>query len=325
MGKHRGVSVLVALAALLLAAPGASAAENAGWSCTANDSEANWTLLASGSSGFPMMPSIPPEGPKVITGWRVQIGPGIGPIAQRLEVFEIQNEKSEYKKIGESATETLVEGTNSFATRIPVTEGDSVGLYGPVKTVFCGKESGAISSLYEGSVATGEIKVFTAESEVGTPVTVTVEDDRDNDGYGDETQDRCPTSAAYQGDCPVVTLSASGKARKRSILVRVSTSSQASVQVLGQVGWNFEPKRKPKPGKGKTARLIVALSGGTKTVLPGETARFTIPLPKTVLRRLGRIEPSESLKAKITVLATSLANQTFSRRLTVKLKGQEGT
>lgn len=322
MRKHRGVSVLVSLVALLLAAPGASAAENAGWSCTANDSKANWTLLASGSSGIPMMPSIPPEGPKVITGWKVQLGPGIGPIAQRLEVFEIQNEKSEYKKIGESATETLVEGTNSFATRIAVTEGDSVGLYGPVETVFCSKESGAISSLYEGSVATGEIKVFTAESEIGTPVVVTVEPDRDSDGYGDETQDRCPTSPAYQGDCPVVTLTANGKARKRSILVRVSASSEASVQVLGQVGWNFQPKR--KPGKGKTARLIVGLRGGTKTVLPGETARFTIPLPKTVLRRLGRLEPSKSLKAKITVLATSLANQTFDRRLTVKLKGQKG-
>jgi hypothetical protein len=324
MRKHRGVSVLVALAALLLTAPGASAATEAGWRCTANGSETNLTLLATGSSGIPMMPSIPPEGPKVITGWKVQVGPGLGPVPQRLEVFEVRSEFSDYEKIGESALETLVEGTNSFSTRIPVDEGDSVGLYGPSGTLLCGKESGAISMLYEGAVATGETKQFKGAIEVGTPVTVTVEDDRDGDGYGDETQDRCPTSAAYQGDCPVVALTANGKARKRSILVRVSASSQASVQILGQVGWNFQPKRKPKPGKGKTARLIVALSGGTKTVLPGETARFAIPLPKTVLRRLGRIEPSKSLKAKITVLATSLANQTFSRRLVVKLKGQKG-
>jgi hypothetical protein len=325
MRKHRGVSALVALAALLLAAaPAASAAENAGWSCTANDSEANLTLLATGSSGIPMMPSIPPEGPKVITGWKVQVGAGLGPVPQRLEVFEVRSEFSDYEKIGESALEVLVEGTNSFPTRIPVDEGDSVGLYGPSGTLLCGKESGAISMLYEGAVATGETKQFKGEIEVGTPVTVTVEDDRDGDGYGDETQDRCPTSPAYQGDCPVVTLTANGKARKRSILVRVSASSEASVFVFGQVGWNFQPKRKPKPGKGKTARLIVGLRGGTKAVLPGETARFTIPLPKTVLRRLGRLEPNRSLKAKITVLATSLANQTFDRRLTVKLKGQKG-
>lgn len=324
MRKHRGVSVLVALAALLLAAPGASASESAGWSCTANDSESNWTLLASGSSGIPMMPSIPPEGPKVITGWEVQVGPGLGAVPQRLEVFEVRSEFSDYEKIGESAPEILVEGTNSFSTRIPVDEGDSVGLYGPNGTLLCGKESGAISMLYEGAVATGETKQFKGAIEVGTPVIVIVEDDRDGDGYGDETQDRCPTSAAYQGDCPVVTLTANGKARKRSILVRVSASSQASVDVLGQVGWNFQPKRKPKPGKGKTARLIVSLSGGTKTVISGETARFTVPLPKTVLRRLGRLEPSKSLKAKITVLATSVANQTFSRRLVVKLKGQKG-
>ena len=149
-----------------------------------------------------------------------------------------------------------------------------------------------------------------------------VEPDLDNDGYGDETQDRCPRSAAYQGECPVVTLAANGKARKRSIQVRVTASSEASVLVFGQVGWNFQPKRKPKSGKGKTARLIVGLSGGTKTVLPGETAGFTIPLPKTVLRRLSRIAPSESLKAKITVRATDLAGRNTNRRLTVTLRGR---
>ncbi|HWM54746.1 MAG TPA: hypothetical protein VNO20_05100 [Solirubrobacterales bacterium] len=314
----------VVLVALLLAAPSAAAATEAGWRCTANASEANRTLLAAGSSGIPLPPAVPPEGPKVITGWKVEVGPGLAPISQRLEVFEIQNEKGEYMKVGESATETLVEGTNSFATRIPADEGDSVGLYGPVKTIFCEKQAGAISLRYDGNVATGETRVFKAESEVGTPLTVTVEADADNDGYGDETQDRCPKSAAYQGECPVVTLTATGKARKRSILVRVTASSEASVLVFGQVGWGFQSKRKPKAGKSKPTRLIVGLSGGTKTVLPGETARFTIPLPKAVLRRLGRIAPQESLKAKIAARATDLAGRLTTRRLTVRLKGREG-
>jgi hypothetical protein len=32
---------------------------------------------------------------------------------------------------------------------------------------------------------------------------VTVEADADRDGYGDETQDRCPTNSSIQGACPV--------------------------------------------------------------------------------------------------------------------------
>jgi hypothetical protein len=34
-------------------------------------------------------------------------------------------------------------GDQLLPTRIPVTEGDSVGLYGPAETLFCDKEAGA--------------------------------------------------------------------------------------------------------------------------------------------------------------------------------------
>lgn len=322
MRKHRGASVLIALAALLLTAPNAWALEEIGNPCVADDTEAGVTMIGlsnQGSEPF-MQPVVPPEHKFVITGWRVQVGPGIGPIAQQLVASDQVGEEDD-RKVGESAIETLVTGSNEFPTRIPVSEYDHIGLHGPEQTLICQQNmntAGRVSDPF----SIGETRHFEVLVHVGVPVIARVERDADGDGYGDETQDRCPTSAVYQGDCPAVTLTANGKARKRSILVRVSASAEASVAVLGQVGWNFQPKRKPKPGKGKTTRLIIALSGGTKTVLPGATTRFSVPLPKTVLRRLGRLEPSESLKAKITVLATHPAGATASRRLTVKLRGQ---
>lgn len=323
MNKHCGISIPIALASLLLMAPGASAAEEAGWRCTANDSEPNLTVLASGSSGLPFMPSIPPEGRKVITGWKVQVGPGIGPVAQRLEVFEVQNEKGEYKKIGESDTEPLVEGANSFPTRIPVTEGDSVGLYGPVKTVFCDNESGAISIRHQGGVATGEIKAFAAQGGVGTPVVVTVEPDRDGDGYGDETQDRCPAGAAHQGDCPrvrpeivdVVTT-------KRAILVKARVASEAAVKVFGFVKWRArQASGSAGTSKNPTASVVGLNAGRPRTLAGGATSTFKLALPEAVKRRLWALSSKAKLRANITVRATDLARRASDRRLTVSLKG----
>jgi hypothetical protein len=51
--------------------------------------------------------------------------------------------------------------------------------------------------------------------------------------------------------------------------------------------------------------------------------KFRIPLPRTVLRRLGRIGPRESLRAKITARSTDLAGRVKNTRLTVRLRGRE--
>jgi hypothetical protein len=315
------------LAALLLTASTASAATEVGWDCTANGSEPGWTLLAASGSNLPMADYVPPEGPKVITGWRVKVGPGLGSLPQRLEVFEIKNEEHEFEKIGESATETLVEGTNSFETRIAADEGDSVGLYGPAGTLVC-REAGAVSRLFEGSVATGEVKPFKTVDkdlmplEVGTPLVVTVEDDRDGDGYGDETQDKCLENAALHTNCPPVTAQSKAEAKQKSILVRVGVSSEATIDVYGQVGWGFKPSPKLKTAGSKPTRLIIGLSGPKRTVLPGKRVPFRVPLPKAVLRRLGRLTPKESLTAKLTVSCTDLAGRIQHQRLDVKLRGR---
>src|SRR5690606_7431051 len=102
-----------------------------------------------------------------------------------------------------------------------VTEGNSIGLHGPVETLFCDKEDGAISGLFEGSMVVGQTSLFKTEVDVGTPVTAVVEPDADGDGFGDETQDLCPAAAPLQGPCPIVVLRSKAKVRKRSMLIEV--------------------------------------------------------------------------------------------------------
>lgn len=321
MRKHRGVTVLTALATVLLTAPGASAATEVGSNCNANALIVGATIfpLVNGSGSLPA--SIPVAG--VATVWRVNTS-NPDTHAERLKVLRPTPDPQELQVVAESSLQNVSGSQNSFDTRIPVEPGDRLAVSGRTGggAIACSASSGDVAGIFFSEPPLGSNAFFTEENNYQAAVSAIIEPDSDGDGYGDETQDGCPRAAAFQADCPVVALSANGKARKRSVLVRVGARAEASVVVLGQVGWNFQSKRKPKAGKSKPRRLIVGLRGGTKTVLPGETANFTIRLPKAVLRRLGRIAPSESLKAKIAVRATDLAGRISGLRLTVRLKGR---
>lgn len=316
----------VAMALCLLAAPGASALEEVGNPCVADDTEADATMLGLSNQGsLPFMqPVAPPEGAHVITRWRVQVGPGIGPVAQQL-IASHQVAEEDDRKVGESAIETLVAGSNEFATRIPVSEYDHIGLRGPERTLICHQQVNTAGRL-KGAFAIGETRHFEVLVHVGTPVVARVEPDRDNDGYGDETQDGCPWNAALQTECPPVRPEVESVAPKeRAILVAVGVSSQAQVQVFGQVSWKV--RQKPGRGAGRERKgdrgLTVGLSAGApRTVLPGTVASFRVGLTKAVLRRLGRLTPQQALKAQITIRTTDLAGRENDRLITVKLRGR---
>jgi len=322
MAKRIGLIAATAVLTLLMAAP-ASAAIRMGWPCVANDSEANWTLRVSGTN-VPLPTHVALEGTSVITGWSVEVAPGMPPLPQRLEAFQAVSEIQEYRKIGESRTEIVAPGPNTFSTRIPVTEGNSIGLHGAVETIFCDKEEGAVSGLVKGSMAVGQTALFETAVEVGTPVTALVEPDADADGYGDETQDLCPVAPSVQTRCPKVVLRSKARVARRAILIGVRAGADARVFVYGQVGWNYRPKGRkgPRNSKGKR-RLIVGLSGGRKFVPAGKTARFRVKLPGTVLRRLNRLAPDESVRAKMTIQSTDVAGRIRNNPLRVTLKGRD--
>jgi hypothetical protein len=328
MRKRLGFSIATVLTIALLGASASSAeaftgealSDEAGWPCTAASSRAGWTLLASPQAGWSISPLVK-QSRAVITSWRVRVGQGLAPLAQQLGVFRAVNGGAEYTKVAESAIETFGVGSEAVATRIPVQIGDYVGLHGPLETFVCdGPEEEATSALFEGGIALGETKAFKTESGVRSPVASTVELDADGDGYGDASQDHCPESAATQIYCPPVTLSASARAEKNSIWARVTTSSEASVRVFGQVVWHTAPK----PGHARSStRVTISLPGSTQTVLPKKVTQIKVKLPKSVKRRLARLSPDKSLKASLTASATDLAGRVVTKARTVRLRGQK--
>ncbi len=319
----------VLMTAALIGAAAASASIEIGDECAANVAEGPYSLVPEARTSGGTLPLATPTG-GVITSWKVNSAFS-GPVFERMAAFRPTAEPGSFQVVGESNEETVNQGLNIFSTRIPVQVGDR---FGPVgievdSPVYCftGNE-GDHTWAYNGSVGVGSSHTFIASTQLRVALVAVIEPDRDGDGYGDETQDKCPQSGAYQGPCPTITLETFPIALKRSVLVLVSASEAGSVQVFGQVSWRLRQKglvhiSKLNPGHGKLVGLIVGLSGGTQTVKPGQVARFNVKLPKSVKRRLGRIPPGKSLKGTITARTTDLAGRVTDRVVGIHLKGQE--
>jgi hypothetical protein len=308
--------------------PSAGAATEFGDDCPATAGELGYTVLPLARTS-PSSLSLTAPSNGVLTWWTVRIAPGFPIEAEpvRLLVFRATGNSGEFELAGESADSGAGQPAFTTRTRIPVKAGDRLGLYSPGDsgTPVCGGgEAGDELGFLAGAAGPGSNHLFAPRTGFRLPVSARLEPDRDGDGYGDETQDACPQSAAYSGACPRFRLSIVGATvRTRSIVLRVRASAEATVRVLGQVGWGFQSSRKPLPGHDPPTRLIIALRGGTKTVAPGKATRFRVKLPRAVLRRLDRIAPPQELKAKLTASASQLDGVVEKAHLTVHLKGRD--
>lgn len=311
-----GAALAVSISLLLLAAPGAPAAVEVGNPCVANDSQPDWTAAGLTREGSPLPLAMPAAG--VITSWKLSLGTVAGLHEQRLRIYrETKVTPYELTTVIESATPSVLAGVNTFPVRLPVKVGDLLGLYGPVETYFCDKENINTAAKFAGPAPVGTTNTFSLEKGVGMPVTATLEPDVDGDGFGDETQDGCPRSGVFQSTCPTVTLTRKAVVRKRAILIQIRASSEATVQVFGQVSWQV--RRKGGGNRGLTAGLS---AGRPQSVATGTTVIFRLPLTKPVKRRLGRLEPSQSLRATLTARVTDLAGLVTDHRFKVRLRGR---
>jgi hypothetical protein len=313
------MSIAGALIAILAVSPtGAAAATEFGDNCAGNElteSTPN-TYFEITAFGNTMPLTAPTNG--VITKWKVNDSvPAAVAFTQTLKVLRLAGPTTA-QIVGE-ATGTIRGGLNVFDARIPVQTGDRLGLFGsseefggiPVGNLYClfpGPENqiGAFPGSGGGPGATTPVIVIEAEARF--PVAAVIEPDADNDGYGDETQDKCPQLATTQVPCPVVTLSATSTAKKGLATVLITANSQATVTVGGTV----------KLGKGKSATL----SGGTQVVAPGTIAQFTLLFPKKLKTKLKELPTKRSLSLEVVATAPNVVGAATTSTLKVKLKGQ---
>jgi hypothetical protein len=331
------IAASIAATGVLAFGGSASAATTVGNGCTLDATIPIITVVSTANAtGDPFPATIPSAG--VITSWTLDAPPPvelelIPKFFDALKVFRPAAVPGWLQVVGESSLSQIGPGSNTHPTRIPVQAGDLLGNVGREEA---GGESKQFAALCQTSNGGDTITGVEGNPPVGAtvsmgegdlpslsqPITVAVEPDADGDGFGDETQDQCPTDASTQGPCPAKAppvapapvapappappvLSASAVAKRGLVTVTLTASAQASVTVGGTA----------KLGKRKRAKL----GGGTQVVVPGAPARFVLLFPAKLKARLKHLTPKHKLSLRLSATAPG----STGTRLTVKVKGQK--
>ena len=145
----------------------------------------------------------------VITGWSHMGTAEDGSAGSgRLQLWRQVGMTTDFFLVGRSNLEPFTAGiVNPFSTRVPVSGGELLGLRGEDAGSTYGGMAGDNElelELLGGDPAPGETRSAVGAADPVTLVNVSavLEPDADRDGFGDETQDQCPTSATTQGPCP---------------------------------------------------------------------------------------------------------------------------
>lgn len=313
------------MAIALIVAPTASAAIEIGDPCLGDhaSSYSAATLFQISAPESPFPQASPSDG--VVTKWRTTISL-LDPMFEALRVVRI-TEPQKVLLVGESPQETLAPGPNVFNTRIPIKAGDHLGLFSFWKggVPYCTASSMAdVFGGFEGNVAVGSTVGFSEfPGEFRIPVTAVIEPDADRDGYGDETQDKCPQGAEFHDACPAIGLEVAPVVNKGSVEVLVVADHPAPVTVNGAVGfsWGIGSNGKVPRRPARGPRTDAKLAGGTQTLASGRIGRFTLKFPKRLRKALAVRPPNQSLNMKLEVTATNVAGQLTTSSSIVKLKG----
>ncbi|HEY3434625.1 MAG TPA: hypothetical protein VGK41_03135, partial [Solirubrobacterales bacterium] len=214
------LAIALAALAMLVAAIGptsASAAIEFGDTCAGTDTAPGpYTLVTLSSPGGSLPLAAPISG--VITKVKVnRTYPIPIPVPQLIKVLRPAGGDS-YTVVNQTTVQAGIGQTVADA-RMPVLAGDKLGNHGPDFTFegspvegftfYCDEEPGILGAA-PGDQGVGTTNNFPGVTEARVPLAAVIEPDADNDGFGDETQDACPQSAAFQTPCPVVTLDAVG-------------------------------------------------------------------------------------------------------------------
>jgi hypothetical protein len=160
---------------------------------------------------FSTVPGTPsyetPQG--VLTSWRFHSSGDPAAGAVRLKIFRYIGNGSDlvFKVLAESSLKTLEPDTAyDFKERIPVDQGDLLGLTAvddaEVGITVPGTPENRLAQFGGGDIAPGQTGTATIAWPDRRPsVAATVESDADGDGFGDDTQDKCPVDRTTQAVC----------------------------------------------------------------------------------------------------------------------------
>lgn len=309
----------MALAVALVAAPVGSAATTFGSNCTAEGAGVKtFVQLARLDSNV----KVQTTSPGVVTSWSVTAGAQPSR-TMKLKIFK--GPASELETIAESEAQTITPSqTNVFKARIPVPTGAMFGGYSSSGMLFCNGESGDTMGYIDQETSVGSKMEFSVDPTHVIPLTVTVEPDVDGDGFGDETQDLCPQSAATHGACPVTVpqlpaqpgggggggggsfgLTLRAKLEGNVVAVQITGSANGTVSVSDTL--RGRPVAGPKD----------------VTIEAGQIARAYLPLSQVLKLQLAKLPRKRSLNLVIEAKGRSASGASGSASTELALAGRK--
>ena len=160
----------------------------------------NLTLQAVSPDGLYAAPS-----PGVLTSWSFQAAAAANsPTGLKLKVARSLG-ANDFRIIGETVREPIAPSAlNTFPARIPVQAGDVIGYFNDTGPAHCVRNAPAPYStrFVNSDLPPGGFDTFLTVGALQVDLAALLEPDADADGFGDESQDQCPTDASTQGPCP---------------------------------------------------------------------------------------------------------------------------
>lgn len=165
-----------------------------------------------------------------------------------------------FRIVGDSPFKTPVPGQLSTYTdvRIPVAAGDVIGAYYDTDGLCGLSVAGYGFHRAAGDPPAGNTVTLGSFTGLQLDISATLEPDADGDGFGDETQDGCPTDATKQLDCyppeTQITKGPKDKTKKKQVTFEFSADDPGASFECSLDGAGFEACVSPlihKVGKGK--------------------------------------------------------------------------
>ncbi len=290
-------------------------------SCTAAQDGESPEFVATGGGVAPF------EG--VVVRWRIVTGiasPGTKSVSARLRA--LRGETGGAVESGYTAIPLDEPGLHEFPARLPIKKGEQIGLdtlisnrnseYAALPIVHYASESGSPIE-WSPALAEGETRepgfFIAPTSSYDLMLNADVEPDADHDGYGDETQDGCPTDPTRHGAC----FSSSPPPKDitpprtkltypvhqdflttKKVLVRLRSNEDAVAIASGQLEY-------PRHGGGK-GRVVYGLRGAKRHIAAGTKTPLRLRLPKkTIAAGAAAMAAGKRVVVKVTVTATDAA------------------
>ena len=210
----------------------------------------------------------------VLTSWRFQSSSDASAGSVRLKIFQHIGTGLAFKVLAESSQKTLSPSTSyEFKERIPVSSGDLLGLKASggaeVGITVPGTPENQLAQFSEADISVGQTGTATiAWPNLRPSVSATVEPDADHDGYGDDSQDKCPVDATTQDFCRIDLGKLKRNKAKGTAVMPVTVPGAGTVSLSGK-GVVEQPAANARRAKAATAavKLRVKPAGKTKRKL----------------------------------------------------------